>query len=192
MGRGGSSSAVPSTSHYRAHCSDAQKLRLFFGCGDRDLGPVRGEVPLLFGHTAALPKGRAARAFDPARDIREGNLVAILISDEDAADWGRRFDIGRVTDVTPHGADAKVCFKVRYYECDYVHREQNERGCLAYLAGESLQLDGRWSEGTAVGEVHSDNVLCEAWVEKYGAQKGRLHAEYRKQLEEALERSEEL
>ena len=54
----------------------------------RDLGPIRGEVALLFGHVAALPKGRAARAFDPARDIQKGNLVAILMDDQDAAEWG--------------------------------------------------------------------------------------------------------
>ena len=49
---------------------------------------MRGEVPLLFGHVGALPKGQAARAFDPARDIQKGNLVAILMDDQDAAEWG--------------------------------------------------------------------------------------------------------
>ena len=163
-------------------------------CGrcHRDLGPVRGEVPLLFGHVTALPKGRDARSFDPAKDIVEGNLVAILIDDQDAAVWGRRFDIARVTGVAPAAIDGKVLFKVKYYDCDYVCQGCRPTGGLAYLAGESFQLDARWSEGAATGEVHSDNILCEAWVEKYGVRKGRLHAEYRKRLEEALERSEEL
>ena len=145
------------------------------------MGPIRGEVALLFGHAAALPKGRAARAFDPARDIQKGNLVAILMDDQDAAEWARRFDIALVVGVTPI-----------YYDCDYVHQEHCPKGCLAYLEGERPQLDGRWSKGATTGDVHSDNVLCEAWVEKYGERRGRLHAEYKKQIEAALERSEEL
>ena len=147
---------------------------------------------MLFGHVAALPKGRAARAFDPARDIQKGNLVAILIDDQDAVEWGRRFDIALVVGVTPTSVDGKVLFKVKYYDCDYVHQECRPKGCLAYLAGERFQLDGRWSEGATIGQVQSDNVLCEAWVEKYGERRGRLHVDYRKQIEAALERSEEL
>ena len=158
----------------------------------RDLGPIRGEVALLFGHAAALPKGRAARAFDPARDIQKGNLVAILMDDQDAAEWGRRFDIALVVGVTPTSVDGKVSFTVIYYDCDYVHQEHCPKGCLAYLEGERPQLDGRWSKGATTGDVHSDNVLCEAWVEKYGERRGRLHAEYKKRIEAALERSEEL
>ena len=146
----------------------------------------------MFGHVAALPKGRAARAFDPARDIQKGNLVAILMDDQDAAEWGRRFDIALVVGVTPTSVDGKVSFAVVYYDCDYVHQECCPKGCLAYLAGERSQLDGRWSKGATTGEVHSDNVLCEAWVEKYGERRGRLHAEYKKRIEVALERSEEL
>ena len=84
----------------------------------RDLGPIRGEVALLFGHMAALPKGRAARAFDPARDIQKGNLVAILMDDQDAAEWGRRFDIALVVGVTPTSVDGKVLFTVICYDCD--------------------------------------------------------------------------
>lgn len=146
----------------------------------------------MFGHVAALPKGRAARAFNPARDIKEGNLVAILIDDQDAAEWGRRFDIARVVGVAPTGVHSKALFKVKYYDCDYVCQECRPKESLAYLVGERFQLDGRWSEGTTTGEVHSDNVLCEAWVEKYGERRGRLHGEYKKQIEAALERSEEL
>ena len=80
---------------------------------------MRGEVALLFGHVAALPKGRAARAFDPARDIQKGNLVAILMDDQDAAEWGHRFDIALVVGVTPTSVDGKVSFTVIYYDCDY-------------------------------------------------------------------------
>ena len=112
----------------------------------------------MFVHMAALPKEQAARAFAPARDIREGNLVAILMDDQDVVEWDRLFDIALVMGVTPIGIDGKVLFKVKYYDCDYVCQECRPKRSLVYLAEKRYN----WMGGVARGPTleRSNRTTC--------------------------------
>lgn len=147
-----------------------------------------------FGHAACLPRGRAAQAFDPALDITVGNLVAIALSDADAEEYGRRFDIARVKEITHRDASdhGVAVFAVVYYECDHVVQWRHPLDSLLLAVDERAQLDGRWVEGAQMGEVTSDNVICEAWIEKWGACRGLIHPAYKRRLEEGMERLYEL
>lgn len=145
---------------------------------------------MAFGHAAAVPTGRDARAFDPTCDVHKDNLVAVVMHDDDARVWGRRFDIARVTGVKDReGPGAE--YEVAYYDCGGFCPGRHTLDSLAFLAQEERQLDGRWKEGTQTGVVHSDHILCKTWLCKGGARKGHFYPGYRESLEAALQQYDE-
>lgn len=133
-----------------------------------------------------MPVGRDARAFDPTRDVDKDNLVAIVMHDDDARLWGRRFDVARVT-ARKDGVGPGAEYEVVYYDCLGFSAGRHTLDSLAFMAKERSQLDGRWEEGTHSGLVHSDHVLCKTWLCKNGGNKGLLYPGYKERLEAALE-----
>ena len=123
------------------------------------MGPVPGQPSFFFGHSTAAPARSAReRPFDVARDIRAGNIVAIAISDEDAAEWGRSFDIVFVNEVCTRSSGLHGNLKVSLYACCGVTPKDNP-------PSEAEQLNRVWTREEDVHQVHRDSVLCPVWVD---------------------------
>ena len=122
----------------------------------RNVGHTLGIPPLFFGHAACAPTPRDVRPFDPETDIAPGNLLAVAMSDADARDWGRSFDIVHVDHIAEGGQ-----LQVTYYGCEGV-----EKGAAP---PEESQINMVWKKGCPraaehQSTMHRDNVLCPIWV----------------------------
>ena len=125
----------------------------------RDVGPVPGQPAFFFGHTAAAPTRRGReRPFDIVRDIRVGNIVAIAISDEDAAEWGRSFDVAFITEVCAPSSGLHGNLRVSFYACRGMVPKDDP-------SSEAEQLNRVWKREDTVHTVHRDSVLCPLWVD---------------------------
>lgn len=155
----------------------------------RDVGPVQGERTIFFGHARKAPKpsdSRRDRPFDPQRDVIVGNIVAILMSDEDALQWARTFDIARITKVLApdpiNGREVRQ-FEVQYYACKGV-----EEGCdpeydpEGRFRSEEVQLNMQWVLTTQQHIIPWTAIINEQWV--YG--NGLLHVPWREALRREL------
>ena len=74
--------------------------------------------PRFFGHVEARSKGNFAEpveAFNPSL-VKVGDVIAVVMHDEDAKVWGRMFDIALVVGERPGKGRAKRQLEVSYYK----------------------------------------------------------------------------
>lgn len=150
-----------------------------------------GESALQFGHDNAVLKGRAANVFNPEADLKTGNIVAVVMSHDDAKIHGRRFDIAQVKSIAPGPCGAKV-FTIQYYEPLRPGRANLNVGCLAFIGQESTQLMGRWKPARHQATTTSTEILCHAWVWPSGAKKGLIPDKDRDAISAELDRMTEM
>lgn len=151
----------------------------------REMGPDVENSRLFFGHKSAAPTGNLNRELDVTRDLKEGNMVAIRMHDEDARSFGRRFDIAIIKDV--HCSATARKYSVQYYKLEGGAVGQYGLQDKQFFASESVAVNGVWKEGREKGVVEATDILCETWVVTKGKQKGHLHDEARWSLEVALD-----
>lgn len=161
-------------------------------CLCRNTGPVPGESTLQFGHKNDVLEGHYAQEFNPEEEAKVDNLVVVMLSDDDAKAWGRRFDVAQVKKIR-QGEGGRNVFLVQYFVSNETPPPRSlNLDSLAFRGYEVRQLTGRWKLGQQRGEVSSDDMMCYAWIHKYGKKAGHVSDETIDNIEIELDRMMEM
>ena len=145
--------------------------------------------PRFFGHLEARPEGNFLepnRAFDPSK-VEVGDVVAVLMDEEDAREWGRAFDIAKVTTKRPGRSNRQVGLLVEYYT------SLAPGDGTGVPASQDAQMLGPWKleEAPQKGEVLEENLLCGCWLDDPDGGPSLIHPDYIDRLREELRRHQE-
>ena len=127
-------------------------------------------------------------AFDPSL-VEIGDVVAIVMHHEDAAIWGRMFDIALVVGERRGKGKAKRKLEVTYY------RSLKQVEGAEDVATQEEQILGLWALDTPEqrGLVLEENILCACWLEDARSSKGSLiHPDYIDRLRSELSRHQDV
>ena len=147
--------------------------------------------PRFFGHAEARSKGNfeePEEAFNPSC-VKTGDVIAIVMHNEDAKVWGRMFDIAMVVGERPGKGRARRRLEVRYYKSLKQAEKSDE------IVPQEAQILGPWAldHEEQTGLVLEENILCACWFEDAGSSKGSLiHPDYLDRLRNELSRHQDV
>ena len=133
----------------------------------------------------ARSKGNFAEpveAFNPSL-VKVGDVIAVVMHDEDAKVWGRMFDIAVVVGERPGKGRAKRQLEVSYYK-SLRQAEKSEE-----MVPQEDQILGPWAleDPEQKGLVLEENILCACWLEDANSSKGlMIHPDYLDRLRSEL------